>query len=577
MMRLYLLLVPLVSGARIHLHSTSNASVEVSDTQQTVAEAESKWMTCPTGRVKTAFNRGCAIVLSDNGRGRCRLRFEDGRVDEMHAMHLERHASCPQTVVNRGMLGRQGHGIYNPAGMVGQQGHGVYNPNGGIYNPNGGMVGQQGHGVYNPNGGMVGQQGHGIYNPNGATYNPNGGTLGQNGHAMYNPTGARGQQGHGIYNPNAAMAGQNGYGTYNPNGGMRGQNGHGTYNPNGMVGQNGHGTYNPNGMVGQNGQGTYNPNGMVGQQGVGQNGHGTYNPNGGMRGQNGQGIYNPNIGRPGQNGGGVYNPAGMNAGMPGQHGGYSCPLQDQYLAGHAAGDSRVRSQEQAQQRCDELGVSCAGITCSSAARCTVRAGRSLMQSRSGEYSLMKGEPQRGCMAGRGSIHGDNSNQAMRQGGLWPQHLQDNTRCTRGEAVVVRSRLECQETALREHHPFYHFRDDNNKCDTSMTCDSPLTGTRRPWRVYALPMWPQHLADNTRCTRGGVVDVRNLLECQERAVSLGHPFYHFRWAGTSGRPSTRGKCGTVESCDSPLEGTRQIWRVYRNPLIMASPTSFQGSR
>jgi len=54
---------------------------------------------CPTGRVKAAFSRGCATVLSDNGRGRCQLRFDDGRTDEMHAMHLEHSPSCPQVVI----------------------------------------------------------------------------------------------------------------------------------------------------------------------------------------------------------------------------------------------------------------------------------------------------------------------------------------------------------------------------------------------------------------------------------------------------------------------------------------------
>jgi len=68
------------------------------------ADAE-QMFPCPTGRVKAGFNRGCATVLSDNGRGRCQLRFDDGHTDEMHAMHLEHHASCPQVQVHNPSFG----------------------------------------------------------------------------------------------------------------------------------------------------------------------------------------------------------------------------------------------------------------------------------------------------------------------------------------------------------------------------------------------------------------------------------------------------------------------------------------
>jgi len=81
---------------------------------------ESAWTACPTGRVKTAFNRGCATVLSDNQRGRCQLRYDDGRTEEMHAMHLEHHPSCPQVQVSIG-YGNQGYGNQG----YGNQGHGI--------------------------------------------------------------------------------------------------------------------------------------------------------------------------------------------------------------------------------------------------------------------------------------------------------------------------------------------------------------------------------------------------------------------------------------------------------------------
>ena len=52
-------------------------AVEIDET-----DAESELTTCPTGRVKTAFNRGCASVLSDNHRGCCQLRYDDGRNED---------------------------------------------------------------------------------------------------------------------------------------------------------------------------------------------------------------------------------------------------------------------------------------------------------------------------------------------------------------------------------------------------------------------------------------------------------------------------------------------------------------
>jgi len=60
-----------------------------------------------------------------------------------------------------------------------------------------------------------------------------------------------------------------------------------------------------------------------------------------------------------------------------------------YLAGHAAGDSTIRTVNAAAERCDELGEACGGITCRSEASCTVRAGTDLLTSPSGEFSFMK--------------------------------------------------------------------------------------------------------------------------------------------------------------------------------------------
>jgi len=71
--------------------------------------------------------------------------------------------------------------------------------------------------------------------------------------------------------------------------------------------------------------------------------------------------------------------------------------------------------------------------------------------------------------------------------LWLQHGVENTRCTRGGTSIVANRAECQERAVRAQHPFYHFREDNNKCGTSEHCDSPIIGTRRAWLVYAQPV------------------------------------------------------------------------------------------
>lgn len=64
--------------------------------------------------------RPCVNVLSDNGRGRCQIRFDDGAVEEMHAMHLNHHASCPQQQVfhpqQQVFHPNQGFGINNMGG-----------------------------------------------------------------------------------------------------------------------------------------------------------------------------------------------------------------------------------------------------------------------------------------------------------------------------------------------------------------------------------------------------------------------------------------------------------------------------
>jgi len=61
----------------------------------------------------------------------------------------------------------------------------------------------------------------------------------------------------------------------------------------------------------------------------------------------------------------------------------------QYLAGHAAGDSTIRTVQAAAARCDELADACGGITCRSESSCTVRAASDLLASPSGEFSFLK--------------------------------------------------------------------------------------------------------------------------------------------------------------------------------------------
>lgn len=64
--------------------------------------------------------------------------------------------------------------------------------------------------------------------------------------------------------------------------------------------------------------------------------------------------------------------------------------QGKALAGPISEDRVGRSVEDAQARCDELGDSCAGITCSAGAdSCTVRASGTLSDSKSGETSYVK--------------------------------------------------------------------------------------------------------------------------------------------------------------------------------------------
>jgi hypothetical protein len=86
--------------------------------------------------------------------------------------------------------------------------------------------------------------------------------------------------------------------------------------------------------------------------------------------------------------------------------------------------------------------------------------------------------------------------------------------------------------------------------------NPLQALGNPGRV----LWPQHGEDNTRCSRGGSIRVNTQMECQERAMRLGHPFYHFR--------HHNGKCGTAASCDSPIHSpssaTNSAWQAFKNP-------------
>jgi len=63
----------------------------------------------------------------------------------------------------------------------------------------------------------------------------------------------------------------------------------------------------------------------------------------------------------------------------------------QYLSGHAAGDNTIRPIHESHERCIELLDQCAGITCRSETSCTVRAGRTLHGSPSGEFSFVKAE------------------------------------------------------------------------------------------------------------------------------------------------------------------------------------------
>jgi len=134
--------------------------------------------------------------------------------------------------------------------------------------------------------------------------------------------------------------------------------------------------------------------------------------------------------------------------------------------------------------------------------------------------------------------------------LWPQLGVDNSRCSKGSHFVP-SRVACQSEAAANGHTYYQYQPEKKLCDTFSTCESPITGTKNPWKIYHA-LWPQLGADNSRCTKGSHV-VPSRVACQSEAAVNGHTYYQYQ-------PEKK-LCDTVSTCESPITGTKNPWKIY----------------
>merc|ERR1719456_2190810 len=71
--------------------------------------------------------------------------------------------------------------------------------------------------------------------------------------------------------------------------------------------------------------------------------------------------------------------------------------------------------------------------------------------------------------------------------MWPQEGADNRKCTgEGQLENIASQADCQRIAMENSHPFYSYSTSNNKCSTVADCNSPISGTSNPWKIYRNP-------------------------------------------------------------------------------------------
>jgi len=73
------------------------------------------------------------------------------------------------------------------------------------------------------------------------------------------------------------------------------------------------------------------------------------------------------------------------------------------------------------------------------------------------------------------------------GKLWGQYGAGHRKCenTGSSEDRVESQAACQESALRAGTDWYSFSSTPLKCFTSATCNSPITGTTWPWKIFSL--------------------------------------------------------------------------------------------
>eukprot|EP00747_Dinoflagellata_sp_TGD_P155180 gnl/TRDRNA2_/TRDRNA2_177556_c0_seq4.p1 gnl/TRDRNA2_/TRDRNA2_177556_c0~~gnl/TRDRNA2_/TRDRNA2_177556_c0_seq4.p1 ORF type:complete len:788 (-),score=255.14 gnl/TRDRNA2_/TRDRNA2_177556_c0_seq4:191-2515(-) len=72
--------------------------------------------------------------------------------------------------------------------------------------------------------------------------------------------------------------------------------------------------------------------------------------------------------------------------------------------------------------------------------------------------------------------------------LWPQYGDDHTKCFKDKSEhVVKDRKACQDEAVAAGSKYFSYSDSNKYCSSIPTsCDSPITGTKWPWKIFKVP-------------------------------------------------------------------------------------------
>jgi len=146
--------------------------------------------------------------------------------------------------------------------------------------------------------------------------------------------------------------------------------------------------------------------------------------------------------------------------------------------------------------------------------------------------------------------------------LWPKLFRSNTKCSESSRLVS-SRAACQSEAAQKGHAYYQYKSKKNggKCDTVSTCEFPITGEGAVgFKIYHQvteeSLWPQ-FGQGQRCTKDSY-PVSSRAACQSEAARKEHLYYQYKSNEENG-----GKCYTVSTCESPINGER--WNIYSSVL------------